>query len=99
MKNERKNEGGEPMDLISKLPKKPGRPANNVLRVAIFQRKGSKYYQASIRKGKFWKRCTTRTQNPAAAQEFAELAYRQFSRDLRAESAAAAPQAREVPLL
>lgn len=73
------------MDLIPSLPKRPGRPANNVLRVAIFQRKGSRFFQASIRQGKFWKRITTRTTIRASAKEFAELVYRQVSRDLRRE--------------
>jgi len=81
------------MDLIPKLTKRPGRPANNVLRVSIFRRKGSKYLQAQIRRGKFLKRITTRTLSQEAAKEFAELAYRQFSRDQRNEpkSTPAAP--------
>jgi len=87
------------MELISKLPKRPGRPANNVLRVSIFRRKGSRYLQAQIRKGKWLKRLTTRTVSPAAAKEFAELAYRQFSRDQRATPAPVPPQPREVALL
>jgi hypothetical protein len=73
------------MDLPLKTPKRPGRPANNVLRVSIFRRKGSKYLQAQIRRGKWLKRITTRTLSPAAAKEFAELAYRQYSREQRGE--------------
>ena len=91
MNSEHKSKGGGAMNLPLETAKRPGRPSRNVLRVAIFRRKGSRYYQASVRKGKFLKRITTRTQSPAAAKEFAELAYRQFARDLR-ETAAAAPQ-------
>lgn len=51
-----------------------------VLRVTIFRRKGSSFWQARVvHKGKT-KRITTRTRLESAAKEFAELAYRHFAR-------------------
>ena len=64
--------------LCKETPSK--RRGSQVLRVTIFRRKGSRYWQARVWiKGKL-SRITTRTQNRAAAEEFAVLAWRHFSR-------------------
>lgn len=56
------------------------RKKSQVLRVTLFRRKGSRYWQARVViKGQL-KRITTHTQNRVAAEEFAELAYRHFAR-------------------
>lgn len=57
-----------------------------VLNVSIFRRKGSRFWQALIVMGKFRKRVSTRTVHPAAAKEFAELAYRHYRRELKKEA-------------
>lgn len=55
------------------------RKSSQVLRVTVFRRKGSRYWQARVWiKGKLV-RITTRTQNRAAAEEFAVLAWRHFA--------------------
>jgi hypothetical protein len=56
------------------------RKGSQVLRVTIFRRRGSRYWQARVWiKGKLV-RITTRTQNRMAAEDFAVLAWRHFSR-------------------
>lgn len=66
-----------PMLCNSKPSKRKG---NQVLRVSIYRRSGSRYWQARVWiKGRLV-RITTRTQNRAAAEEFAVLAWRHFVR-------------------
>jgi len=56
------------------------RKGSQVLRVTIFRRRGSRYWQARVWiKGKLV-RITTRTQNRQAAEDFAVLAWRHFAR-------------------
>lgn len=63
------------------------RKKSQVLRVTIFRRTGSRFWQARVNiKGKL-KRITTRTLNRAAAEQFAELAYRNFARGGRRQAA------------
>ena len=52
----------------------------SVLKIELFRRKGSRFYQARITSDAIKKRISTRTINPTAAEEFAVLAYRHFSR-------------------
>ena len=52
----------------------------NVLRVAIYKREGSMYYQALIRFDEYRKRISTHTTHPGSARQFAELAYKHFDR-------------------
>jgi hypothetical protein len=55
------------------------RKQSQVLRITVFRRSGSRFWQARVSvKGRI-KRITTRTQNRAAAEEFAMLAYRHFA--------------------
>ena len=72
------------------LPLTDRRPAARkksvVLRVIIFKRPGSKFFQASVSLSGKRKRITTRTMIPQAAKEFAELAYRHFAHADRAEN-------------
>ena len=73
-------------ELCREIPSR--RRKAQVLRVAIFKRKHSRFWQARVvRKGKLV-RITTRTQNETAAKEFAELAYRHFARGGERQSAA-----------
>jgi hypothetical protein len=58
--------------------------------VELFKRKGSRFWQAKIvmpgepgTKDRVLKRMSTRSINPITAKEFAELAYRHFSKLLR----------------
>ena len=54
------------------------RKKSQVLRITVFRRSGSRFWQARVSvKGKI-KRITTRTQNRAAAEDFAMIAYRYF---------------------
>ena len=56
------------------------RKGSQVLRVSIFRRTGSRFWQTRVWiKGKLT-RITTKTQNRAAAEEFAVLAWRHYSR-------------------
>jgi len=59
----------------------------SVVKVEIYKRKGSRYWQSRIvlpgtgeAKDRVLKRISTRTVMKASAQEFAELAYRHFSK-------------------
>ena len=64
--------------LLRETPSK--RQGSQVLRVTIFRRRGSRFWQARVwSKGKLV-RITTKTQSRAAAEEFALLAWRHFSR-------------------
>jgi len=69
------------------------RKGSQVLRVTIFRRGGSRYWQARVWiKGKLV-RITTRTQNRQAAEDFAVLAWRHFARGGGARSRALRKQA------
>jgi hypothetical protein len=57
-----------------------GKMKASVLKVEIFKRKGSRYWQARIVFDKILKRISTRTIIKAAAEEFAVLAFKHYSR-------------------
>ena len=74
--------------------KRLGRKRQSVLRVVIFRRKGSRFWQAKITGPGVNKRVTTRTQLDAAAREFAKLAQRNLELGKRVGAPAAkAPEA------
>jgi hypothetical protein len=61
-------------------PKGRKETACDVLTIRIFKRRGSRFWQALVKCGRFRKRITTRTELKAAAEDFAKLAFRHFSR-------------------
>lgn len=66
------------LPLTTRKPSARGKSV--VLRVTIFTRPESKFFQASISIAGKRKRLTTRTVMRQSAMEFAELAYRHFAR-------------------
>ncbi len=67
-------------------PRKPGGGGGDsitAIRISIFHRKGSRYWQALIVWGNRRKRVTTRTTIKASALEYAQLAYRHYSSESR----------------
>ena len=76
--NKRPHESSAHLQLIERAAST--RSKSVVLRVTIFKRKGSKFYQASVSIAGERKRITTRSVSRQSASEFAELAYRHFSR-------------------
>jgi hypothetical protein len=70
---------------------------SDVLTIRIFKRTGSKYWQALVKgPGGLRKRVTTRTTLKPSAAEFAELAFRHFSR-MKDRNAPPRPTPRQQP--
>ena len=59
---------------------KAPRDKARVLRVEIFKRPESRFFQALITFDGYRKRITTRKTDPLSAKQFAELAYHHFNR-------------------
>ena len=62
-------------------PRKLGLTQVVTIKVAIFRRKGSRFWQALSKHGKQRKRLSTRSTHESSAKEFAELAYRHFAQE------------------
>lgn len=72
-------------DLIPVEPTQTGGGSNleTAIRIGIFRRKASRFWQALIVWNGYRKRVTTRTTLKASALQYAELAYRHYSAESR----------------
>lgn len=69
--------------------------AATIITVEVYKLKDSRFWQANVRFGKWRKRISTRTTIDKSAHEFAELAFRHFSR-LAKKGSLPVPPPREV---
>lgn len=71
------------MPALLKARKRRGKKKAAVLNIRIIKRKDSRFWQAKISAPGFKLQRTTRTLFESSAKEFAELAYRHFTRTTR----------------